>query len=182
MQINQTRSFEAYDDIDNTLERHNESCVLNSSTSLLDEGVMDNQSENTFQNDNYEKHTLMNQLKVTNDMVVAALVCYDDTHRIIEDLYRKARVEKNQRSMEGDSYVADLQMVKVALESMKSEYLYLLSDRDHILKVAEVYANKLKEKEDEVNKLIKKLIDTHETFENTQIAYQEAKNQISVTN
>ncbi|GLJ36131.1 hypothetical protein SUGI_0724820 [Cryptomeria japonica] len=78
-----------------------------------------------------------------------ALVCYVDNHKIIENIYKKARVENTQRGMEGDSYVANLQMVKVALKSMKSEYLYLLLDMDHILKVAEVYANKLKEKEDE---------------------------------
>ena len=69
----------------------------------------------------------------------------------------KAQMEKRQMEMERDSYVANLQGVKVALESLKSDYLCLLSDRNHILKVAENYAGQLREKEDEANKLNREL-------------------------
>ena len=54
-------------------------------------------------------------------MVVASLVCYDNTHKMVEDLYRKT-----QRELEGKWLVANLQVVKTALETLKSDYLFAL--------------------------------------------------------
>ena len=67
--------------------------------------------------------------------------------------------------MKSDSIVADLQRVKVALESSKSEYLCLISDMDYSLKVAELYAGQLRKKKDEVNKLNRELENAQEGIE-----------------
>ena len=83
-------------------------------------------------------HILKSQLKVNEDRVVASLVHYHSTHKMVEDLYRKAQREKK-----GDWPIADLQVVKTALESMKSNYLCLLSDRNYTLKVVGSYINQL---------------------------------------
>lgn len=58
--------------------------------------------------------------------------------------------------------------------------MHLLSDRDNIFKVVGVYADALKGKQDEVNKLTMGLRDAKETLENSQIALLEAKNQLLV--
>lgn len=72
MQNNQTRSFEACDYIDNSPEIY-DSCVLNSSASLMHDSDLEDQSKKTFRDDGVETRTLKDQLKITNDMVVAAL-------------------------------------------------------------------------------------------------------------
>ena len=79
-------------------------------------------------------------------MIVAALVCYDDTHRIIEDIYKKAHIEERQEKMEIDPIVVDLQRVIVPWKFLRSDYLCLISDKDCSLKVAELYAGQLREK------------------------------------
>jgi hypothetical protein len=56
-----------------------------------------------FQQGNNEIHILQNQLKISEDMVVASLVQYDSTHELVEELYRKIP-----REGEGDWRVADL--------------------------------------------------------------------------
>ena len=84
------------------------------------------QDDETLQHDNNEMHTLKSQLEVSEDMVAASLVCYDNTHKMVEDLYRKA-----QREGKRDWLVADLQVVKTALETMKSNYLRLLRQGLH---------------------------------------------------
>ena len=69
--------------------------------------------------------------------------------------------------MESNSIVADLQRVKVALESLKSQYLCLISNRDYIVKVDELYVGQLRKKADEVNKLNRELKNTQEALNNT---------------
>ena len=55
------------------------------------------QDDELLQHDNYEMHALKNQLKVSENMVVASLVHYDSTNKMVEDLYRKV-----QREVDGD--------------------------------------------------------------------------------
>ena len=62
-----------------------------SRTEFQDDGVMDDQLEKACQSDN---ESLKKQVKVDEDMIIAALVCYDDIHRIVDDFYRKAQMEK----------------------------------------------------------------------------------------
>ncbi len=110
-------------------------------------------------------------------MIVASLVCYDNTHKMVGDHYKKA-----QREVEGDWYVVDLQVVKIALETMKSDYLCFLYDRDYILKVAETYDDQWNRERNEIKELNKELKYVHKALDDTQFSLQEAKNQIRVTN
>ena len=68
-------------------------------------------------------------------MVMESLVQFDSTHELVEQLYRKVPKEG-----ESDWHVAELQKVKTTLKTITSDDLYLLSDRDYILKMAEIYA------------------------------------------
>ena len=106
------------------------------------------QDNEQSQQGNNETHTLKNQLRVSEDMVVASLVHYDSTHELVEELYRKVP-----REVEGDWHVADLQKVKTALKTMKSDYLFLLSNRDYILKIVEIYAEQSNRGKDEIEEL-----------------------------
>ena len=106
-------------------------------------------------------------------MVVASLVQYDSTYELVEELYRKVPRER-----EGDWHVADLQKVKTALETMKSDYLYLLSDKDYILKVAEIYATQSNREKDEIQDLSRTLKNVREALSETQLSLLGAENQI----
>lgn len=171
---------------DNQLEAfsnscNEESCDFFSSTSLVHNADMDDPIGSTSQNNNDEKHALKSQLKVSDDDIIAALVHHDSTHQVIDDLYRKAQRDKGQDGIRIGSYVADLQGVKTTFEDWKSEYLCLLLDRDYLLQVAGKYAEQLREKVDEVNKLNRELGVTQGTLEHIRIALQEARNQIVVS-
>ena len=64
---------------------------------------MTQQDNELLQHDNNEMHVLNNQLKISEDMVVASLVYYDRTHTMVEDLHRKA-----QKGVKGDLLVVAL--------------------------------------------------------------------------
>lgn len=61
---------------------------------------------------------------------------------------------------------------------MKSNFLLLLSDRDHLLQLNEIYFNALRRKEDEVDKLTYELKVAMDSVKNTQMALQESENQV----
>lgn len=46
------------------------------------------QDDELYQHDNNEMHALKNQLKISEGMVVASSVRYDNTHMMVEDLHR----------------------------------------------------------------------------------------------
>ena len=125
------------------------------------------QDDELYQHDNNEMHAFKNQLKVNEEMVVASLIRYDNTHKMVDDLYRKA-----QREVEGDWPVTDLEVVKKVIQSMKSDYLCLLSDRDNILKVAEIHVDQLEKGRNEIMGLNRELKYTQEALEDARIALQ----------
>ena len=68
----------------------------------MQDNALEGKSNNANRDDGVVTHTLKNQLKINNEMILAALVCYDDTDRIIEELCRKAQIKKRQRGLEDD--------------------------------------------------------------------------------
>ena len=62
---------------------------------------------------------------------------------------------------------------------MKEGYMNLLSDRDHLLIVSEMYHCTVKKEEAESERLTNKLEITNELLKRTQISLQESKLQIS---
>ena len=65
------------------------------------------QDNEQFQQGDNEKDALQNQLKVSEDMVVASLVQYDSTRELVEELYKKVPRERerdwNGRFTEGQN-------------------------------------------------------------------------------
>lgn len=77
--------------------------------------------------------------------------------------------------MEGDLLLVDLQIIKTALESMKLNYLCLLINRDHIVKIAGIYVDQLSKGKNEIVELRRELKDAQEALDDTQVALLEAK-------
>ena len=135
------------------------------------------QDNRQFQQSSNEMHTLRNQLRVSEDMVVASLVHYDRTHELVDELYRRIPREAGR-----DWNVDVLQEVKIALETMKSDYLYLLTDRDYILKIAEIHAEQANKGKVEIDELNRELKHVRMTLDETRFALQGAENQIKFMN
>ena len=108
-------------------------------------------------------------------MVTAFLVQLDSTHELVEQIYKKVPKEG-----ESDWHVAELRKAKKTLETMRSDYLYLLSNRDYILKVAEIYAAQSKQEKDEIEDLNRTLKYAQEALSETQFSLQRAENQIKL--
>ena len=56
---------------------------------LEEQPKMTLQDNEQFQQGDNEIHALQNQLKVSEDIVVASLVQYDNTHKLVEKLFKK---------------------------------------------------------------------------------------------
>jgi len=134
-------------------------------------------SENLYEDDRpHGSHHLARQLKVNEDMIIAALTHFDNTHRLMVDYCWKA--QGRHKGIEGELSLVDLQVLKEALVVMKSNYVHLISDRDHLLNLDEIYFDVLRGKEDEVDKLTFELKVTMDFLKSTQMALQESENQV----
>ena len=71
--------------------------------------------------------------------------------------------------------MTDLQKVKTALETMKSDCLYLLFDRDYFLKLAEIYAAQPNRKKDEIEDLNRTLKYVREALSENQFSQNQIK-------
>ena len=65
--------------------------------------------------------------------------------------------------------------LKEGMASMKERYMNLLSDRDHLLTMAEMYHCVVKKEEEEVERLTNKLEITIDLLKSTQISLRESK-------
>ena len=119
---------------------------------LEEQSRMSLQDDELLQHDNNEMHTLKNWLKGSIDMVVTSLVRYDNAHKMVKDLYIKF-----QKGVEIDWLVFELQVIKTTIETMKLDYLYLLSNWDNILKVAETHVDQLNKERNVIKELNREL-------------------------
>jgi hypothetical protein len=134
-------------------------------------------SENLYEDDSFhESHHLAGKLKVSEDMIIAAIKHFDDTHKLMANCcWRAPGTHKN---FEGELSLADFQALREALVVMKSNYLHLLSDRDHLLMLDEIYFDVLKGKQEEVDKLTHGHKITKDSLKSTQMALQESEIQV----
>jgi len=95
---------------------------------------------------------------------------YDDTQALLADYCWRNAVIPN--SLGGELSLVDFQTLQEALVEMKSNYLHLLSDRDHLLMLVEIYHDALEGNEQEVDKRTHELETTQESLKNTQMALQ----------
>jgi hypothetical protein len=136
-------------------------------------------SENLYEDDSsHESHHLTGKLKVSEDMIIAAIKHFDDTHKLMENCCWKEEPPGTHKNFEGELSLAYFQALREALVVMKSNYLHLLSDRDHLLMLDEIYFDALKGKEEEVDKLTHGLKVTKDSLKSTQMALQESEIQV----
>jgi hypothetical protein len=79
-------------------------------------------------------------------MIVAAIKHFEDTYTLVADCYCKAPRTHDEFGRELS--LAKFQALREALVVMKTNYLHLLSDRDNILTLDEMYYGALKWKEE----------------------------------
>ena len=80
--------------------------------------------------------------------------------------------------MEGEYLLEECIALKEGMAKMKESYMNLLSDRDHLLTMAEMYHCVVKKEEEEVERLTNKLEITIDLLKSTQISLRESKFQI----
>ncbi|KAH9329864.1 hypothetical protein KI387_001972, partial [Taxus chinensis] len=127
---------------------------------------------------NHCPHSLKNQLKVNEDGVVAALSHHDKMHKLIENHFWMVQLERRQKGIEAESSHDSLQEIKDGMGTMKTNYLHLHSNRDHLLNLAEVYSDALRRKEEEVDKLSQELEVTRDSLVSTQLALQDSESHV----
>ncbi|GLJ46658.1 hypothetical protein SUGI_0983470 [Cryptomeria japonica] len=101
----------------------------------------------------HSPHSLWNQLKVNEDGIVAALSHHDEIHKLVENYIWMIQLERRQKGIEAVSSLDSLQMIKEGMGTIKTNYLHLLSDRDHLLNLVEIDSNALRRKEEEIDDL-----------------------------
>ena len=77
--------------------------------------------------------------------------------------------------MGGEPPLGDFHVLIEAMVLMKSNYLHLLFDRDHLLMLGEMYHDVLKGKEEEVDIFTQELENTHDSLKRTQKALEESE-------
>ena len=70
--------------------------------------------------------------------------------------------------MEEDSSISELEEIQKAVKTMKGNYLHLLFDRDHLLKIIEIYHCAIQEGKYEIGIPSHELDITHDSLKSTQ--------------
>jgi hypothetical protein len=120
-----------------------------------------------------ESHHLATQLRVTEDMIMTTTRS-DDMHTLMADYYWRASVTHGS-SDEGFSMV-DFHTLRERVFVMRIDYQQLLTDRDYLLRMGEMYHEVLmREHELEVDRLTHELESTQGFLRGTQTTLQESE-------
>jgi hypothetical protein len=84
-----------------------------------------------------ESHHLAAQLRVNEDMLMAATRRFDDTHALLTDYCWRASVAHGSAD-EGFS-MDDLHTLRERVFMMRTDYQQLLTDMDYLLGIGEIY-------------------------------------------
>ena len=98
------------------------------------------------------------QLRVSEDMIMAATRRSDDMHALMEDYCWRASVAHGS-SNEGFS-MDDFHTLRERVSLMRTDYQQLLTDRDYLLRIGEMYHEALREQELEMDRLTRELEST----------------------
>lgn len=123
-------------------------------------------------------HSLRNQLKVSEDEIMVALSHHDRMCKMTENYLWKVQLERRQKEIKTESSHDSLMESKEGMGALKTNYLHLLSDHDHLLNLVVVYSDALRRKEDEVDKLTHKLMVSSDSLRSTQLALQDFESHI----
>jgi hypothetical protein len=119
-----------------------------------------------------ESRHLTGQLRVSEDMIMAATRCIDDTHALVAGYCWRASMAHD--SSDGGLAIDDFHTLRERVTVMRVDYQQLLMDRDYLLEVGEMYHRALREKEIEVDRLTHELVSTRGFLEGAQTTLQES--------
>ena len=74
------------------------------------------------------EHNLEDKLKVSNEMIIAALMHFDNTHKNIEEALWEVNSVEREKGITNGINSAYLHTLKRALERMNSDYFKLLKE------------------------------------------------------
>jgi hypothetical protein len=120
-----------------------------------------------------ESRHLAGQLRVSEDMIMAATRCIDDTHALVVGYCWRASMAQD--SSDGRLVIDDFHTLRERVIVMRADYQQLLRDRDYLLEVGEMYHGALREQEVEVDRFTHELVSTRRLMEGTQTTLQESK-------
>jgi hypothetical protein len=120
-----------------------------------------------------ESRHWMGQLRVSEDMIMAATRCMDNTHALVADYCWRASMAHD--SSNGGFSMDDFHTLRERVTMMRVDYQQLLMDKDYLLEVGEMYRRALREHELEVDRLTHELVSTQGFLEGTQTTLQESK-------
>ena len=124
-----------------------------------------------------EPHHLSGSLKEDRKNLREAMKNFVD----INALVARCCWQASSGDMEGESFLEECIALKEGMAKMKERYMNLLSDREYLLMVAELYHSALKKEEEKSENMTNKLEITSNLLKRTQISLQESKLQIFQT-
>jgi hypothetical protein len=120
---------------------------------VVGDSIVDTSSERhevaPQQDCDHESRHLTGQLRVSEDMIMAATRCIDDTHALVAGYCWRALMEHD--SSDGGLAIDDFHALRERVTVMRADYQQLLMDRDYLLEVGEIHHRTLREKEIEVD-------------------------------
>jgi hypothetical protein len=120
-----------------------------------------------------DPHHLVAQLRVSEAMIMAATRRIDDMHAVMADYYWRASVAHGS-SDEGIA-MDDFHTLRERVSVMRNDYQQLLTDRDYLLRVGEMYHEALREQELEMDRLTQESESTRGFLRGTQTSLQESE-------
>jgi hypothetical protein len=90
-----------------------------------------------------ESRHLAGQLRVSEDMIMAATRCIDDTHALVVGYCWRTSMAHD--SSDGGLVIDDFHTLRERVIVMRADYQQLLMDRDYLLEVGEMYHRALRE-------------------------------------
>jgi hypothetical protein len=116
---------------------------------------------------------LTGQFRVSEDMIMAATRCIDDTHALVGGYCWRASIAHD--SSDRGLAIDDLHTLIERVILMRADYQWLLMDKYYLLEVGEMYHRALREQEVEVDRLTHELVSTRGFLEGTQTTFQESE-------
>jgi hypothetical protein len=92
---------------------------------------------------------LTGQLRVSEDMIMAAIRCIDDTHALVASCCWRASMAND--SSDRVLAIDDFHTLRERVIVMRSNYQKLLMDIDYLLEVGKMYHKELREEEVELD-------------------------------
>ena len=116
-----------------------------------------------------EPHNLSGSLKEERNNLIKSMKNFVD----INALVARCCWKDSGGEMEGEAFMEECIALQEGMAKMKENYMNLLSDRDHLLMMVEMYHSALKKEEEESDRLTHELDITNNSLKTTKISLQE---------